>query len=120
MGNEGALRRLFHQATIYSVIVNGVIQLILTVLLWPMMFRLLTPKFVTMLLVTIALMAVKMLFIFMKARRTTLFDTTVGNNLIDWRAVVISPRISARQQFLVISLILFIDVPGMKPAVRRQ
>ena len=118
MGNEGALRRLFHQATIYSVIVNGVIQLILTVLLWPMMFRLLTPKFVTMLLVTIALMAVKMLFIFMKARRTTLFDTTVGNNLIDWRAVVAAE--DKRQAAILSFFNLFIDVPGMKPAVRRQ
>ena len=118
MGNEGALRRLFHQATIYSVIVNGVIQLILTVLLWPMMFRLLTPKFVTMLLVTIALMAVKMLFVFMKARRTTLFDTTVGNNLIDWRAVVAAE--DKRQAAIFSFFNLFIDVPGMKPAVRRQ
>lgn len=118
MGNEGVLRRLFHQATIYSVIVNGVIQLILTVLLWPMMFRLLTPKFVTMLLVTIALMAVKMLFVFMKARRTTLFDTTVGNNLIDWRAVVAAE--DKRQAAIFSFFNLFIDVPGMKPAVRRQ
>jgi ABC-2 type transport system permease protein len=83
-----------------------------------MMFRLLTPKFVTMLLVTIALMAVKMLFFFMKARRTTLFDTTVGNNLIDWRAVVAAE--DKRQAAILSFFNLFIDVPGMKPAVRRQ
>ncbi|WP_447409429.1 ABC transporter permease [Weissella confusa] len=118
MGNEGALRRLFHQATLYSVIVNGVVQLLLTVILWPMMFRLLTPSFITTLLVTVALMAVKMLFTFMKARRTTLFDTSVGNNLIDWRAVVAAE--DKRQATILGFFNLFIDVPGMKPAVRRQ
>ena len=118
LGDEAALRTLLKQSTIYSMIVNGIVEGILLVALWPMMFHLLTNSLVLILISTVILTALKMLLTYIIASQQRLFPDATDSKLINWRHLVTTEE---NHQFIVLSFYnLFIDVPGITPKIKRQ
>lgn len=118
MGDETALRRLFRTATRYSAVINGVMQFIMTLLLWPMMFRLLTPYLSVVILVTLVLVITKIILTITAAKRIAMYRQAEAGDMIDWRALIANEE--KRQNSILAFFNLFIDVPGQRPSIKRH
>lgn len=118
LSDETSLRKLIKQATTYSMIINGIVEGIVLLALWPMIFRLLTNSIPLVLATTIVLVALKMLLTKHIAQKQRLFVDAANSKLINWRQLVTTEE---NHQFIVLSFFnLFIDVPGITPRIKRQ
>jgi ABC-2 type transport system permease protein len=117
MADEKEIRNLWSTGTTYSALLNGLIQLIMTVVLLPMIARLYTTNFVVILLIIIALVSAKVIITFTWAKKQRLFNEE-NTELWNWmRLLAVENRHqSAVRQFFN----LFIDVPGSTPQIKRR
>jgi len=117
LGDELRIRKLFTQATRYSMFVNGLIEAGLILLLWPMMLRLYTTSFIIIGFITIVFIIIKITITYVLAQHVRRFNTTSVPEMINWRALVTYEN--RRQNSILAFFNLFIDVPGQKPKIRR-
>lgn len=118
LGDETSLRVMLKQATYYSMMVNGVVEGILILLLWPMIFRLFTHSIFLVTAITIILVLLKILLTYFIAKQQSKFENQENSKLVNWRRLIAAEE---NHQFVVLSFYnLFIDVPGITPRVKRQ
>lgn len=117
IGDESRIRRLLTQSTRYSMLVNGLIELGLVLLLWPMMLRIYTTSFVIISVITAILIIIKVIITNVLSQRMRRFKTANVPTMVNWRALI--DYETRRQNSILAFFNLFIDVPGQRPKIRR-
>ncbi|KRN33561.1 ABC transporter permease [Weissella halotolerans] len=121
LGDQTSLVGLYHYATLYSMIINGFIELVLLLALLPLMIVLLTTKVWLLVLLICLMVTCKVMCTGWLAYRWAHFSNDYGavsNKLVNWRQLAQAE--TNRQARILAFFNLFIDVPGQTAKLSRR
>lgn len=119
---ENRLRKILRQATVYSIIINMLVQFLIMLVLTPLLAKLFGIS-ATMIIIIISI-GIKGLITLGNMQYMQRFKESAqgrqgqANKLVNWHQLVVSER--NRQQKILAFFNMFIDVPGMQARVKRR
>ncbi len=118
LGDEAALRELVQKGTRYSMVVNGLIEGGLAFILWPMYLREFKVSIIGLIVISGALMLIKMTLTQKIAAHAAKWTDRAAGNLLNWRQL--EQKEAERRGRVDGFFNLFIDIPGQQQQVRQH